>query len=117
MSPEEIKAALARPAVEFTAGGFRPTYAATESWLGRVYVGRPNIKRKSIRLPKTKRRAPQVLPLRANDGSGSTYLSERNRVGRHWLPVVRIRPNPWRTTYNEQLTTRLLSNGCLKARN
>jgi hypothetical protein len=41
MSPEEIKAALARPAVEFTAGGFRPTYAATESWLGRVYVGRP----------------------------------------------------------------------------
>lgn len=41
MSPEEIKAALARPAVEFTAGGFRPTYAATESWLGRVYLGRP----------------------------------------------------------------------------
>lgn len=40
MSPEEIKAALARPAVEFTAGGFRPTYAATESWLGRVYLGR-----------------------------------------------------------------------------
>jgi hypothetical protein len=41
MSPEEIKAALVRPAVEFTAGGFRPTYAATESWLGRVYMGRP----------------------------------------------------------------------------
>lgn len=40
MSPDEIKAALARPAVEFTAGGFRPTYAATESWLGRVYLGR-----------------------------------------------------------------------------
>jgi len=41
MSPEEIKFALARPAVEFTTGGFRPTYAATESWLGRVYLGRP----------------------------------------------------------------------------
>ena len=41
MSPEEIKAALARPAVEFTAGGVRPTHAATESWLGRVYLGRP----------------------------------------------------------------------------
>lgn len=41
MSPEEIKAALARPAVEFTTGGFRPTHAATESWLGRVYLGRP----------------------------------------------------------------------------
>jgi len=41
MSPEEIKAALARPAVEFAAGGFRPTYAATESWLGRVHLGRP----------------------------------------------------------------------------
>ena len=40
MSPEEIKAVLARPAVEFTTGGFRPTYAATESWLGRVYLGR-----------------------------------------------------------------------------
>lgn len=41
MSPEEIRAALARPAVEFATGGFRPTYAATESWLGRVYLGRP----------------------------------------------------------------------------
>lgn len=41
MSPDEIRQALARPAVEFTAGGFRPTHAATESWLGRVYVGRP----------------------------------------------------------------------------
>jgi hypothetical protein len=41
MSPEAIKAALARPAVEFSAGGFRPTHAATESWLGRVYLGRP----------------------------------------------------------------------------
>jgi hypothetical protein len=41
MSPEEIKVALARPAVEFTAGGFRPTYAASESWLGHVYLGRP----------------------------------------------------------------------------
>jgi len=40
MSPDEIKAALARPAVEFTAGGFRPTHAATESWLGRVYLSR-----------------------------------------------------------------------------
>lgn len=41
MSLEQIKAVLARPAVELTAGGFRPTYAATESWLGRVYLGRP----------------------------------------------------------------------------
>jgi hypothetical protein len=47
------------------------------------------------------------LPLRANDGSGSTY----------WLPVVRIRPNLRQTTHNEQPTTRLLLNGCLKARN
>lgn len=38
MSPEEIRAALARPAVEFTTGGFRPTHAATESWVGRVYL-------------------------------------------------------------------------------
>jgi hypothetical protein len=42
MSPEEIKAILARPAVAFTTGGSWPTYAATESWLGRVYVGRPD---------------------------------------------------------------------------
>jgi hypothetical protein len=42
MSPEEIKAALARPAVEFASGGFRPTHAATESWLGRVYLGLPD---------------------------------------------------------------------------
>jgi hypothetical protein len=40
MSPQEIKAALARPAVEFTTGGFRPTHAATESWVGRVYLSR-----------------------------------------------------------------------------
>jgi len=44
MSPEEIKAELARPAVGFSTGGFRPTYAATESWLGRVYLGRPGEK-------------------------------------------------------------------------
>lgn len=41
MSPEEIKAALARPAVEFSRGGPRPTYITTKSWLGRVYLGRP----------------------------------------------------------------------------
>ncbi|MFD1874905.1 hypothetical protein [Hymenobacter bucti] len=40
MSPEEIKTALARPAVAFTTGGFRPTHTATESWLGRVYLSR-----------------------------------------------------------------------------
>ena len=40
MSPDEIRKALARPAVEFTAGGFRPRHTATESWLGRVYLSR-----------------------------------------------------------------------------
>ncbi|OGX81561.1 hypothetical protein [Hymenobacter coccineus] len=39
MSPQEIRAALAWPAVAFTTGGFQPTYSATESWLGHVYLG------------------------------------------------------------------------------
>lgn len=39
MSPEEIKAALARPAVEFATGGFPATPVAA-SWLGRVFLGR-----------------------------------------------------------------------------
>lgn len=41
MSPEEIKAALARPAVAFTRDCLQPTYVTTKSWLGRVYLGRP----------------------------------------------------------------------------
>jgi hypothetical protein len=41
MSPEEIKAALARPAVEFTTGDFQSTPTATASWLGRVALARP----------------------------------------------------------------------------
>jgi hypothetical protein len=53
----------------------------------------------------------------ANDGSESTYLSGRNEVVGHWLPIVRIQPTLWRTTHNEQLTNRLLLNGCLKTRN
>jgi len=40
MRSEEIKAILARPAVEFTTGGFQPTNAATTSWLGRVSLSR-----------------------------------------------------------------------------
>ncbi len=40
MNPDEIKKTLARPAVEFKAGGFRPSHAATESWLGRVFLSR-----------------------------------------------------------------------------
>lgn len=41
MSPEEIKAALARPAVLLTRGSGQPTYVTTRSWLGRVFLSRP----------------------------------------------------------------------------
>jgi hypothetical protein len=41
MSPEEIKAALARPAVLLTKGSDQPTYVTTKSWLGRVFLSRP----------------------------------------------------------------------------
>ncbi|MBV4549539.1 DUF1963 domain-containing protein [Pseudomonas sp. SWRI102] len=42
MDKEEIKSRLARPATRFFAGGFRPTYNDEESWLGKVFLFRPD---------------------------------------------------------------------------
>ncbi len=41
MSPEEIKALLARPAGVLTRSSPGATYVSTKSWLGRVYLRRP----------------------------------------------------------------------------
>ncbi len=38
MTIEEIKSRLAKKAVEFETGGFKPTYSVTESWIGKVYL-------------------------------------------------------------------------------
>ena len=38
MTIDEIKSKLARKAVEFETGGFKPTYSMTESWIGKVYL-------------------------------------------------------------------------------
>ncbi len=39
---EEIRSKLARPCTEFQAGGFRPSGERTESWIGRVFLCRPD---------------------------------------------------------------------------
>lgn len=41
MDKAQIQHALARPAVAFTAGGFRPSGSDEESWLGKVFLFRP----------------------------------------------------------------------------
>jgi hypothetical protein len=38
MTIEEIKSKLAKKAVEFETGGFKPSNSITESWIGRVYL-------------------------------------------------------------------------------
>ncbi|MDO4230237.1 MAG: DUF1963 domain-containing protein [Capnocytophaga sp.] len=38
----EIKSKLARPCTAFETGGFRPTGERTESWIGRVFLCRPD---------------------------------------------------------------------------
>lgn len=40
MDIQDIQHRLAKPALKFTAGGFRPTYSDEESWLGRVFLFR-----------------------------------------------------------------------------
>ncbi|SEI17871.1 protein of unknown function [Pseudomonas asplenii] len=42
MDIEEIKLRLVRPATKFVAGGFRPTHEHDESWLGKVFLFRPD---------------------------------------------------------------------------
>ncbi|UZE09086.1 hypothetical protein [Pseudomonas corrugata] len=42
MDIQEIKQRLARPAVKLIAGGFRPTGTDEESWLGKVFLFRPD---------------------------------------------------------------------------
>lgn len=42
MNLTEIKAQLVKPATELIPGGFRPTHAITESWVGRVYLFKAN---------------------------------------------------------------------------
>ncbi len=42
MTIPELKAAIARPAVPFATGGFRPTNAIEESWIGRVTAFGPD---------------------------------------------------------------------------
>jgi len=73
MSPEEIKAALARPAVEFSfsSGGPQTTYVTTKSWLGRVYLGRPG----------------ETLPLDAQ-GQPMWPLLQLVLAGLPWVPEV-----------------------------
>lgn len=42
MEIQEIKQRLARPAVKLIAGGFRPVGTDEESWLGNVFLFRPD---------------------------------------------------------------------------
>ena len=42
MERKDIRKRLARPAIKFAAGGFRPTHSDDESWLGRVFLFRPD---------------------------------------------------------------------------
>ncbi|MCF5653342.1 hypothetical protein GIV49_27965, partial [Pseudomonas syringae] len=42
MEIQQIKQLLARPAVKFSAGGFRPAGTDEESWLGRIFLFRPD---------------------------------------------------------------------------
>lgn len=42
MEIQQIKQLLARPAVKFSAGGFRPAGTEEESWLGRIFLFRPD---------------------------------------------------------------------------
>lgn len=42
MDIQQIKQRLARPAVKFMAGGFRPLGTDEESWLGNVFLFRPD---------------------------------------------------------------------------
>jgi hypothetical protein len=42
MIVEEIKEKLAKKAVEFTTGGFKPTNSIFESWIGKVYLYKEN---------------------------------------------------------------------------
>ncbi|WP_300635227.1 DUF1963 domain-containing protein [Pseudomonas sp.] len=42
MDLHQIKQCLARPALKFTAGGFRPLGTDEESWLGNVFLFRPD---------------------------------------------------------------------------
>ncbi|MCK9798214.1 hypothetical protein M1B34_10895 [Pseudomonas sp. MAFF 302030] len=42
MDIQELKQRLAKPAVKFSAGGFRPTHSDEESWLGRVFLYGPD---------------------------------------------------------------------------
>ncbi|QXH45002.1 hypothetical protein KSS93_19210 [Pseudomonas xanthosomatis] len=42
MDTETIKQRLARPATRLIAGGFRPAHTDDESWLGRVFLFRPD---------------------------------------------------------------------------
>lgn len=42
MDIQDIKRQLAKPASKFEAGGFRPTDSLEESWLGRVFLYRPD---------------------------------------------------------------------------
>lgn len=42
MTPEEIRKKVARKASKLTAGGFRPSGELTESWLGRVFLFKPD---------------------------------------------------------------------------
>lgn len=41
---KEIRAKLAKPCTEFQVGGFRPMGKRTESWIGRVFLCKPNEK-------------------------------------------------------------------------
>ncbi|MCO8170852.1 DUF1963 domain-containing protein [Pseudomonas sp. 21LCFQ02] len=42
MDIQDIKRQLAKPATRFEAGGFRPTDSLQESWLGKVFLFRPD---------------------------------------------------------------------------
>lgn len=42
MDIQDIKRQLAKPATRFEAGGFRPTDSLQESWLGKVFLYRPD---------------------------------------------------------------------------
>lgn len=69
MDINEIKRRLARPATRLTAGGFRPTGQEDESWIGKVFLYRPD----------------EAVPL---DGDGKEMLP----LAQLYLPALPYRP-------------------------
>ncbi|AYN96963.1 DUF1963 domain-containing protein [Pseudomonas sp. LTJR-52] len=98
MDVPEIKRRLAKPATKFIAGGFRPTGQDDESWIGKVFLYRPD---EAVPLDES---GEQMLPLAQFHIPGlpfcspllsdtyvltlfmsKTYPEQFETIGRNWL--------------------------------